>query len=110
LVTADAATLERLHADDFQVISPFGSVFDKGEYLQRVASGELDYVRWEPEHIHVRLNGTTAAIRYKALADIISRGKPLPTMQTWNTGYYERRKGRWVIIWFQVTQISPPPR
>jgi hypothetical protein len=31
-------------------------------------------------------------------------------MQTWNTGYYERRKGRWVIIWFQVTQISPPPR
>lgn len=110
LVAADMATLERLHPDDFQVISPFGSAFDRREYLQRVASGELDYVRWEPEDIHVRIHGTAAAIRYKSLADVASRGKMLPTMQTWNTAYYERRKGRWVIVWYQVTQISPPPR
>jgi hypothetical protein len=99
-----------MHADDFQVISPFGSAFDKREYLQSVTSGELDYVRWEPEDIHVRIHGTAAALRYKTLADVSSRGKILPTMQTWNTAYYERRKGRWVIVWYQVTQISPPPR
>ena len=110
LVNADIATLERLQADDFQVISPFGSAFDRLEYHQKVASGEIDYVRWEPEDMHVRLHGTVAAIRYKARADVMSRGKLLPTMQTWNTANYERRRGRWVIVWFQVTQISPPPR
>jgi hypothetical protein len=110
LVTADIATLKRLHAEDFQAISPFGYAFARGEYLQRVGSGELDYVRWEPEDIHVRLYGAVAAIRYKARADVTSRGKLLPTMRTWNTAYYERRKGRWVIVWFQVTQISPLQR
>jgi len=110
LVAADGPTLDRLHSDDFQVISPFGSAFTKGEYLRSVASGELDYVLWEPEDIQVRLNGTLAALRYKARADVMARGKLLPTMRTWDTALYERRNGRWVIVWFQVTQISPAPR
>lgn len=110
LVAADIAALERLHANDFQAISPFGYAFAREEYLQKVASGELDYVRWEPEDIDVLLHGAVAAIRYKARADVMSRGKLLPAMQTWNTAYYERRRGRWVVVWFQVTQISPLPR
>ena len=110
LVTADIATLERLHSDDFEAISPFGHAFDRGEYLHTVASGELDYVRWEPEDIYVRVHGAVAAIRYRARADVMSRGKLLPTMRTWNTAYYERHNGRWLIVWFQVTQISPLPR
>lgn len=110
LVAADGPALDRLHSDDFQVITPFGSAFDKGEYLRSVASGELDYVHWAPEDIQVRLRGSVAALRYKAIADVKSRGKLLPTMRTWNTALYERRSGQWVIVWFQVTQISPPQR
>lgn len=110
LVTADIAALERLHADDFQAISPFGYAFGRGEYLHTVVSGALDYIRWEPGDMHVRLHGAAAAIRYKASADVKSQGKLFPTMQTWNTAFYERRKGRWVIVWFQVTQISPASR
>lgn len=110
LVAADAIALERLHAEDFQVISPLGSAFTKREYLQRVGSGQLDYLRWESEAIEVRLYGKVAAIRYKARADVVSRGSRLPTMETWNTGLYEQREGRWSIVWFQVTEISPPRR
>lgn len=110
LVTADSPALDRLHSDDFQAISPFGHSFAKEEYLRRVTSGELDYVRWEPEDIQVRLHGPVAALRYKATADVRSGGKLLPSMQTWNTALYERRKGQWIIVWFQVTQISPRPR
>ena len=44
LVAADIAALDRLHADDFQAISPFGSAFAKREYLHSVASGELNYI------------------------------------------------------------------
>ena len=110
LVAADQSALERLHADDFQVVSPLGSAFAKGDYIPRVISGQLDYLRWEPQEIEVRLYGSVAAIRYRALAEVVSRGTRLPTMETWNTGLYERRKGRWSIVWFQVTEISPPRR
>ena len=64
----------------------------------------------EPAEIQVRLYGKVAAVRYKARADVASRGNRLPTMETWNTGLYEQRQGRWLIVWFQVTQISPSPR
>ena len=107
LVIADGPALDRLHADDFQAISPFGTAFDKAQYLRSIASGHLDYVRWQPGNMQVRVHGTSAALRYKASADVAARGKRLPTMQTWNTAFYERRGGRWVIVWFQVTQISP---
>ena len=48
LVDADIATATRLHADDFELINPRGGTLNKQQYLQDVASGDLDYLEWDP--------------------------------------------------------------
>jgi hypothetical protein len=39
LVTAAIETAERLHADDFQLITPGGGMLSKSKYLGGIASG-----------------------------------------------------------------------
>lgn len=49
LVDADIPTASRLHADDFELIYPQGGTLSREQYLQRIASGDLNYLEWEPE-------------------------------------------------------------
>lgn len=110
LVTRDIATAERLHAQDFQVVNPLGRFLSREAYLGSIASGESDYLTWDAGEIDVRLHGALAVIRYKSRVELVVRGRKLPPIQAWNTGVYERKSGRWAIVWFQVTEITPPPR
>ena len=57
LVEADMDVARQLHADDFQLITPFGDALSKEEYLGTVASGDIDYLVWKPDAIEVRLSG-----------------------------------------------------
>ena len=97
LVVADLGAAAQLHADDFQLITPGGGTLPKEEYLSRVASGAIDYQLWEPDSpIAVRLYGDGAAIRYRAQAEVGgTKG-----IHTWHTDVYERREGRWHVVWF----------
>lgn len=108
LVHGDFAAAARRLASDFQVINPLGRRSSKEEYLRIIASGENDYLSWVPGDIDVRLYDRTAAIRYKSDVELAVNGRRLPIRHYWNTGLYEHRDGRWQIVWFQVTQVSPP--
>ena len=48
LVDGDVAVAERIHADDFQLITPGGDAYSKAQYLGDIASGVIDYRVWEP--------------------------------------------------------------
>ena len=71
----------RLHADDFQLISPRGWALSKEEYLGLIAAGDVDYLVWEPSsEIAVRLYGDNAAnIRYQSQTDIVVFGEKSST-------------------------------
>lgn len=105
LVDADIATARRLHADDFQLISPAGSVFSKEQYLSSVGSGKLDYKVWEPGGITVRLYDSVAAIRYQdSKWDVFFEGEHLKPMVGWHTNLYEKRQGQWQVVWSQASR------
>jgi hypothetical protein len=105
LVQADLEVARRLHADDFQLINPRGESLSKEQYLGGVASGELDYVVWEPEtSIDVRVHGDSAVIRYRSKLEIVVRGQWIPLQRYWHTDSYEKRDGRWQVVWSQATQ------
>lgn len=103
LVDADLATADVLHADDFQLINPAGGSFSKGEYLQGIASGDIDYVMWEPEEIESLVREDAGCLRYRSTIHMRYRGNEAPPARYWHTDYYEKRDGRWQVVWSQAT-------
>ncbi len=105
LVAADVAAARLLHADDFQLITPIGSMLSREDYLGAIASGHMRYVSWEPEAISVRLYGAAAVLRYQAQLEIVFAGHAVPRARYWHTDSYEWRDGRWQAVWSQATAI-----
>jgi hypothetical protein len=107
LVDADMEVARRLHADDFQLITPLGGALSKEQYLGQIASGDIDYLEWQPEDVEVKLYGNAAVIRYQANLRIVVKGLPdAPTGRFWHTDVYEKRNGQWQVLWSQATQIQ----
>src|SRR5215207_2661009 len=71
----------------------------KEQYLGAVASGEIDYLVWEPEAIEVRLSGEMALIRYTSRLELVAGGQGIPLRHYWHTDSYERREGHWQAVW-----------
>jgi hypothetical protein len=106
LVEGDLATAVRLHANDFQLINPAGVALSRDEYLGAIASGELDYLLWEPGTIEVRRYGEATVMRYEAEAQAVAGGQTTPLRRFWHTEVYERRNGSWQVVWSQATLIQ----
>lgn len=107
LVEANVEVARRLHADDFQLINPRGESISKEQYLGGIASGQIDYLVWEPEsQIEVRLYGRGAVIRYSSQLEIVVQGQKVPLQRYWHTDSYEKRKRGWQIVWSQATGTS----
>lgn len=105
LVEANMEVANQLHADDFQLINPGGRALSKAQYLDGIASGEINYLVWEPEAIAVRLHGDMAILRYQAQLEIIVYGQKAPLHRFWHMDAYEKRDGRWQVVWSQATEI-----
>ena len=106
LVNADVAAADQLHASDFQLVTPSGDTYSKEEYLGDVASGEIDYLQWDPEEVEARVRGDAGCVRYRSTIRIVVGGQELEPGRYWHTDYYERRSGRWQVIWSQATKTS----
>ena len=107
LVDKDMETAERLHADDFQLITPGGSALSKAEYLNGVASGMTDYQVWKVDSpIDVRVFDRVAILRYRSILHMIYHGDDLGPDHFWHTDSYEWREGRWQVVWSQATRIK----
>jgi hypothetical protein len=59
---------------------------------------------WEPEEIEVRLYGDAAVIRYRAQLEIVVQEQEISLRGYWHTDLYERRDGRWQVVWSQATE------
>jgi len=110
LVAGDAGGAAAYHADDFELITPSGSVLSRDTYLERIRSGHLDYTRWEPGVIAVRTYGDAAILRYPAEM-VLASGDPVAdatpvVLHLWHTDLYERRGGRWQVVWSQATRVA----
>ncbi len=106
LVAADVSRARQLHAADFQLINPLGGALSKEQYLGEIASGQVDYHFWEPDSIAVRLYGDAAVIRYSSQLEIVVQGRHIPRQRYWHTDVYERRDGRWQVVWSHATGIQ----
>jgi len=105
LVARDLDRAAELHADDFQLVTPSGRTLSKDAYLRAVRTHDIDYATWEPGEISVRLYGDAAVLRYPAEISFMVDGSPTPHRAFWHIDLYERREGRWQVVWSQATEI-----
>lgn len=107
LVAADLSVASSIHADDFQLITPFGIDLSKEQYLGAVAAGDINYLAWDIDSdVEVRINGDGAVIRYRSQIEIALPGQTLPRAPYWHTDTYERRDGNWQVVWSHATAIA----
>ena len=105
LVTPELPVAEHLHADDYELITPGGATMSKREYLDGIASGELDYSVFEPiSELRVRLYDQAAILRYRVRIEILVSGAQ-DAGNFWHTDAWEPRHGVWQAVWSQATRI-----
>lgn len=106
LVAGDAAAAATFHADEFKLVNPVGAVLSKADYLAAVSSGEVDYIVWQPAEISVRQEGRQAVIRYRSDLQVTVGGRALPRTPHWHIDVYEKRGGKWQVVWSQATRVA----
>jgi Domain of unknown function (DUF4440) len=103
LVQRDMAVLQRLHAPEYQLITPAGRTFTRERYLAAIEA-EPFYAGWDAGVIDVRVSAPMAVLRYRALISFPSS----KTVDCWHTDHYELRDAQWQVVWSQATEIRPP--
>jgi len=108
LVERDMAVAERLHAPDYQLVTPNGSTRTKSTYLSGVESKRLEYLVFEPEsEIVVKSSGNLMILRYIARIVLSVGIADELEFRAWHTDAYEHQDGHWMVCWSQATTIAP---
>ena len=106
LVEPDLELAQRLHADEYELITPTGTRLSKELYLGLIGSGRLVYRVFEAvSGIAVRGGGDFALLRYQARISI-EEGDHLADFVCWHLDSYEVIDGRWQAVWSQATKTS----
>jgi hypothetical protein len=102
LVARDMEAARRLHAPEYQLVTPAGRTFDRDGYLGAVADGSLAYTDWDLGPMDVRTGTDMALLRYRAVIAFASGTR----VHCWHTDSYERRGDAWLAVWSQATAIK----
>jgi hypothetical protein len=109
LVEVKMDEADALHADDFTLVHPSGGVWSKAHYLGGIATGEIDYHRFEPiSEIEVMADGNLAVLRYRSAIEIAVNTEQPGELECWHLDCYHRgpEDGRWRVRWSQATRIG----
>jgi Domain of unknown function (DUF4440) len=106
LVEPDLELAQRLHADEYELITPTGTRLSKELYLGMIASGSLVYRVFEPvSGIEVRGGRDFALLRYLARISL-EEGDHTADFVCWHLDSYELIDGRWQAVWSQATKTT----
>src|SRR5215203_904915 len=104
-LAADAAALDRIHAEDYTAIPNIGTVSTKPEVMADVRRGAFRYTRMEHSEMTVRIYGTTGVVLGRTINEG-HRGDRDVSGDFRYTRIYVKRNGRWQAILAQYTRIA----
>jgi hypothetical protein len=94
LADATIEVAKSLHADDFQLLTPDGTEYDKQQYLEQIESGVHDYKIWDADTIRFRMYHNVAVIRFKDKDFKVYIDRELAKIGILkHTNLYEKRNG-----------------
>jgi len=101
-VNGDTTKAGQLLARDFQQINVAGVAGSRSDYLANVGGG-VDFLKLEAASaIKVRVYGNAAVARFQEAFEVVAGPDRLKHLG-WTTDLFERRHGRWQLVWSQST-------
>ncbi len=104
----DAATMDRILADDFVLVTGSGKTYNKADLLEEVRSGRVIYEHQEDTLQTVRLWGDTAVVTAKLWEKGTDSGKPFD-YTVWFSDTYVRTPTGWRYVFGQSSLPLPKP-
>jgi uncharacterized protein (TIGR02246 family) len=106
LISADAAELSRIFADDYIQYDESGKSLTKQDLIENLTSGEIRYVSMTSTGRNVRLLRDDVAIVHGSENDEVEQGG-----KRLNVGYVYldvvmKRNGKWQIVGSQLTKLA----
>jgi ketosteroid isomerase-like protein len=102
----DVATMDRLLADDFILVTGSGKVYTKSDLLDEARGGLVVYEHQEDTAQTVRVWGDTAVVTAKLWEKGTDNGKPLDKM-VWFSDTYVRTPTGWRYVFGQSSLALP---
>jgi hypothetical protein len=107
-VAGDTVKAGQLLAPDFQQIDVLGLAGGRSDYLANVG-GAVDFIKLVPTSaIKVRVYGNAAVARFQEAFEVVA-GPDRVKHLGWTTDLFERRHGRWQLVWSQTTATPNDP-
>jgi len=103
----DAATMDRILADDFILVTGKGKVFAKADLLNEARGGKTVYERQDDSEQKVRVYGNTAIVTALLHMKGTSEGKTFER-QLWFSDTYVRTPSGWRYVFGQASIPLPP--
>jgi ketosteroid isomerase-like protein len=102
----DAATMDRILADDFILVTGSGKTYTKADLLKEARSGLVVYEHQEDTEQTVRIWGDTAVVTAKLWEKGTDNGKPLDKT-VWFSDTYVRTPSGWRYVFGQSSLALP---
>ena len=102
----DAATMNRILADDFQVVLGSGKSYSKTELLYAARTNRIQYEHQEDSDQTVRVWGDTAVVTAKLWTKGLDQGKPFD-WHVWFSDTYVRTADGWRYVHGQASLPLP---
>jgi hypothetical protein len=93
----DAATVERILADEFVAIGPSGKTSTKAQIVDLTKPGGYTAEALSINNVNVRVFGDAAVVTYTQSEKSQNQGRDLSGRSVW-TDVFVKRNGRWQIV------------
>lgn len=104
----DTDFIERTLADDFMAVGPLGFMLTKQEWLQRHASGNMQYTSLTLDEVTVRVYDEAAILIGRQAQDATFRGNSVKA-DLRLTAVLIHQQGQWRLVGVQMSPIGQPP-
>lgn len=102
----DAATMDRILADDFVLVTGLGKTYSKRDLLEEARSKRMQYERQEDSQQKVRVWGDTAVVTALLWAKGTQDGKPF-NYKLWFSDIYLKTEKGWRYVFAQASTRIP---
>ncbi|MBP6589250.1 MAG: nuclear transport factor 2 family protein [Chitinophagaceae bacterium] len=106
MVDADRATLEKLAADQLNYGHSGGHIDDKKEFVEKIASGNSDFLSIDLKDQTIIISGKTAIVRHILTAKTHDKGKDPADVHLRVILVWQKQGGQWKLLARQAVKIT----